>query len=91
VQGTPHQTLIILYANAQSIVSKINDLTATAAVVEPDLILLTETWCHKDINNAFLSLPGYELMDELRRDRDDTREGRGGGACLCMLSRDLKF
>jgi Reverse transcriptase (RNA-dependent DNA polymerase)/Endonuclease-reverse transcriptase len=54
-------------------------LTATAADVEPDLILITETWCHKDINNAYLSLPGYELQHELRQDRVDTKEGRGGG------------
>jgi hypothetical protein len=54
-------------------------LTATASVVEPDLILITETWCHKEIDNAFLSLPGYELQNELRKDREDTKEGRGGG------------
>jgi hypothetical protein len=54
-------------------------LTATAAEVEPDLILITESWCHKDINDAFLSMPGYELQHELRRDREDTKEGRGGG------------
>jgi hypothetical protein len=54
-------------------------LTVTASDVEPDLILLTETWCHKEINNAFLSIPGYELQHELRQDRDDTKEGRGGG------------
>jgi hypothetical protein len=43
------------------------------------LILITETWFHENINNEFLSLPGYELQHELRRDREDTKEGRGGG------------
>jgi nitrous oxidase accessory protein NosD len=54
-------------------------LTATAVDVGPDLILITESWCNNGISNAFLSLPGYELQHELRRDREDTREGRGGG------------
>jgi hypothetical protein len=51
----------------------------TAADVEPDLILLTETWCHNGISNAFLTIPGYEILHDLRRDREDTKEGRGGG------------
>jgi hypothetical protein len=35
----------------------------------PDLILLTETWCNEQILNAFLDIPGYELLQDLRKDR----------------------
>ena len=45
----------------------------------PDVILVTESWCNNDITDAFLSLPGYDLKQDLRKDRDDTAQGRGGG------------
>ena len=47
--------------------------------MEPDLILITETWCNNDITNAYLSVAGYELQPDLRVDREDTNGGRGGG------------
>jgi hypothetical protein len=47
--------------------------------LEPDLILITETWCNAEITDAYLNLPGYEVQQDLRRDRTDTRDGRGGG------------
>ena len=47
--------------------------------LKPDLILVTETWAHQDINSAHLSIEGYEVQTDLRRDRVDTTQGRGGG------------
>jgi Reverse transcriptase (RNA-dependent DNA polymerase)/Endonuclease-reverse transcriptase len=41
--------------------------------------LLTESWCNEQINDAFLSVPGYELNQDLRIDRTNTDRGRGGG------------
>jgi Endonuclease-reverse transcriptase len=89
-ERAPHQTLEILYLNAQSLLGKINELRATAADLEPDIILITETWCNQDVNNAFLSLPGYEVQIDLRRDREDTSEGRGGGL-LVYAKQGLKI
>jgi hypothetical protein len=77
--GAPCETLSFLYCNAQSVANKLNDLCAVAADQEPDLILITESWCNNNINNAYLSLPGYELQQDLRLDREDTADGRGGG------------
>lgn len=34
----------VLYTNAQSILGKINELIAQVFILEPDIILLTETW-----------------------------------------------
>jgi hypothetical protein len=51
----------------------------TAAEEEPDLILLTETWCGPQISNAELTVAGYQLEFDLRRDRTDTTAGIGGG------------
>ena len=72
-----HENLDILYTNAQSIVGKIDELSCTASELNPDLILLTETWCNDSISEAFLHIPGYEL--EVRLGREDTAGGRGGG------------
>ncbi len=41
--------------------------------------MITETWCHKDITEAFLTIENYEVSPELRLDRADTAQGRGGG------------
>ena len=46
---------------------------------KPDLILVTETWANDAISNAYLSINGYELQPDLRVDRADTAQGRGGG------------
>ena len=59
--------------------NKINELACTVSDLEPDLVLVTESWCNSDITNAFLNMAGYELQPDLRVDRTDTDRGRGGG------------
>ena len=66
-----------MYTNAQSLISKIDELAATASEKKPDFILLTETWCNNTIDNALLTIPGYGI--EIRKDRTDTAQGIGGG------------
>ena len=73
------EILKIMYTNAQSILGKLQELSAYAADEGPDFILLTESWCNPSINNTDLSIPGYQLENELRRDRSDTLNGLGGG------------
>jgi hypothetical protein len=60
-------------------VKKIDELACVAGNLAPDIILITESWCNSDITDAFLSFDGYELQTELRLDRQDTTQGRGGG------------
>ena len=48
-------------------------------MTKPDLILVTESWCNNSVSNEFLSIDGYELQTDLRSDRNDTAQGRGGG------------
>ena len=62
-----------------SLVGKIDELVAVASDINPDLILVTESWCHDGITDAFLKIPGYELQTDLRLDREDTAGGTGGG------------
>jgi hypothetical protein len=82
------KNLKVLYTNAQSVVSKIYELTSNVSDMDPDLILLMESWCNNQITDAFLSLPGYELINELRKDRYDTDRGRSDGL-LVYAKNDL--
>ncbi len=70
---------MIMYTNAQSLVGKVNELSCSVADMDPDLILITETWCNREITDSFLSIPGYEVQTDLRTDRANTGGGRGGG------------
>jgi hypothetical protein len=81
-----NKTITVLYTNAQSIGSKIDELKAITQELEPDIILLTETWRNNSVGNAALSLENYKLETELRKDRCDTANGVGGG--LLVYSRD---
>ena len=80
--------LRIVYLNARSIVNKLNDLSILINDHDPDLILISETWCNEDISNALLNIPGYIIEPELRKDRNDTMNGIGGGV-LVYVRNDL--
>ena len=68
-----------MYSNIQSIQSKLYELNVQAVDLNPDIILLTETWCNQSVSDATLTIPNYHLETELRRDREDTTNGVGGG------------
>jgi len=63
-------------------VRKIDELACVASEEKPDLILVTESWCHSGISDEFLSIDGYVLQTDLRMDRSDTAQGRGGGLLI---------
>lgn len=74
------ETISILYTNAQSVIKKMDELRALIETKKPDVIALTETWSNESIDNDFLSLTGYEIIE--RKDRADTDRGRGGGILI---------
>ena len=43
----------MLYTNAQSLVGKVNELSCTAFDMDPDIILVTESWCNEAISDAY--------------------------------------
>jgi hypothetical protein len=57
----PSKILTVMYTNAQSLVGKVNELSCMACDIDPDIILVTESWCNKGISDAYLSIQGYEL------------------------------
>jgi hypothetical protein len=71
------------------VVSKLGELTAISQDLQPDLILLTETWCNSSISDATLAIENYRLETDLRKDRADTSNGIGGGL-LVYARNELK-
>ena len=69
-----------IYINARSIINKLDELQATVAVLNPDIVGITESWAHDNILDGELSLPGFDLF---RCDRTSTK---GGGVLLYVLS-----
>jgi Endonuclease-reverse transcriptase len=55
--------------------------------MDPDLILVTESWCNDQITDTFLDVPG---LQELRIDRTNTDRGRGGGL-IVYAKKDLQI
>ena len=47
--------------------------------LNPDIVIVTETWCHSGISNSFLNIPGYTIDNELGQDSQDTINGCGEG------------
>ena len=80
VGGQRRKEIKVMFANAQSIVNKIDEVKAIMAVNKPDIMAMTETWTHGGIGDDYLNVDGYELI--LRSDRNDTENGRGGGIII---------
>ena len=76
----PDGTFRVLYSNVGSILNKINELSAYAFELKPDLITICETWGNQELNDAFFTIPGYEVI--CRNDRTDTTGGIGGGLMI---------
>ena len=68
-----------MFTNCRSLQNKVLELEAVSIDLKPDIILLCETWCNNSTNTANLSINGYELLTDLRKDRNDTANGIGGG------------
>ena len=69
----------VFYTNAQSIVNKMSEFEITISESKPDIVAITESWAHKNIADSELKLDGYQMY---RKDRSDTKDGRGGGLLL---------
>ena len=55
------ETIRVLYFNARSIVKKVDEISSITRELNPDIVIVTETWCHSGISNSFLNIPGYTI------------------------------
>ena len=67
------------YTNAHSLLNKRNEFEAQIDDVKADVVGITESWTHEDVNDSEILLSGFNVF---RQDRKDTQKGRGGGVLL---------
>ena len=75
-QNIHRHQLKCFYTNANSVVTKIDELRRRTDKGEYDIIGITETWGRPDISDAELAIEGYNMF------RMDRQEGIGGGVLL---------
>nr|VZI07880.1 unnamed protein product [Spirometra erinaceieuropaei] len=71
-----------LYTNAQSLISKLDELKLRLVELSPDVLAVTETWLSGNISDNEVALPGYQIY---RRDR----EHRQGGGIVVYVNDGL--
>ena len=65
----------MLYTNARSILNKCNELCVLACEEKPDFILICESFCNEQHNDALLKVQGYQLV--VRQDGQNQGRARG--------------
>ncbi len=73
-----------LATNCASLFNKRSELEDLLFCEIPDVVAITETWCHQGIGNAEITFDGYSTI------RSDRWGARPGGVAL-MLKSDLNF
>ena len=68
-------TLTVISHNVQGLRSKIEDIKANKALMNVDVIAITETWLNAKVPESAIQLAGHSLF---RQDRHDGR----GGVCI---------
>nr|VZH94046.1 unnamed protein product [Spirometra erinaceieuropaei] len=83
IAGLPKEKkLKCLYSNAQSLLSKLDELKIYVDQTLPDVISITETWLSASVDDREVALSGYHLF---RKDR----LGRQGGGVLVYVNYGL--
>lgn len=80
MEGGGRREIKVMYTNCQSVVNKRQELRALLCSLNPEIICLTECWTHERIESEALKLENFEMV--VRRDREDTTNGRGGGLLI---------
>lgn len=65
----------MLNVNARSLANKVEEVEHILLLHSPDIMVITETWLHPNIDNSELCPPGYNIV---RKDR----ASRGGGIAI---------
>ena len=57
-----HSNILILYYKARSILPKLDCLRAEAAVTNPSIICIVETWLSDNISDREISIENYQIV-----------------------------
>ena len=84
VPGGDHKAgkLQLLYTNCNGLLNKLDELKVAIDVYNIDIVCVVETWLHKDINNAEVHIPGFNIFRQDRNfnvhDNSEYPSERGG-------------
>lgn len=79
--GNNEHQFSCLYFNIRSLTAnnKIEEIKLIAHNKNYQIIAVTETWLHSQIDNAEINIPGYKIY---RKDRNGKHQERGGGLLI---------
>ncbi len=78
-RSKPHALPSFGLINARSLLPKIDELVVLLDGNPMDLVAITESWLHKDIDDSLISISDYNIY------RNDGTGSRGGGVCVYSL------
>ncbi len=78
-RSKPHALASFGLINARSLLPKIDELAVLLDGNPMDLVAITESWLHKDIDDSLISISDYNIY------RNDRTGSRGGGVCVYSL------
>ncbi|VDL92068.1 unnamed protein product [Schistocephalus solidus] len=70
-----------MYTNAQSMLSKLDELKIHVCDLSSHIISLTETWLSQHVDDREVTMAGYQLF------RTDRKERQGGGVLIYVKSK----
>ena len=82
-----NRLLKIIYFNARSIKTKMEELNLTVQEKKPDIIVIVESWLNEDILDSEIKLQNFEMV---RIDRKCEVKQRGRGV-LIYINQIMKY
>ena len=79
VDKSVRSKLNCVYMNARSVVNKLRELELFLLTECPNILGITETWLHSEIEDAEICFSGYKLF---RKDRKKTERQRRRGSIV---------
>ena len=67
---------MIILANVQSLLPKIDECHAILSIKQPDIFCITETWLTEDIGSSLINTQNYSIC------RNDRKLRHGGGTAI---------
>ena len=73
--------LNVMFWNVRSLPNKLDTIRYETNNINPDIMNISESWLHSNIENNEISIQGYDLVRQDRGNYDDGTIKRGGGLC----------
>ena len=76
--------LDIMFWNVRSLPNKLDTIIHETNNIKPDVMNISESWLHPNIDDSEVSIQGYNLVRQDRGFHNDGKIKRGGGLCTYL-------